>query len=294
MANELQYYGDPAYDTGLTITGKVYDSSGSQVGSDVSCTEVGSLAIYRGNMPTASAGEYAVRFFDASSVLKSQGIIYWDGSAEITIETLNDLSSSDIQSAVTTSLNSYDPPTKAELDAGFAALNDLSSTEVENAVWNATSSSHTTVGSMGWENILSGRIIDDTTLTGTPTSTSLQLTAGSSTDDFYNDQLIYIAGGLAAGLVRIVSDYDGATKTVTLDESLPVVPSSGDRVVMQADHVHALDQISSSVDAVLAPSFTSIESNLTTVDTGIQDNLEIINDGVKNASKLIPHNVDLS
>lgn len=36
----------------------------------------------------------------------------------------------EVQSEVTDALNAYDPPTKTELDAGFAALNDLSSIEV--------------------------------------------------------------------------------------------------------------------------------------------------------------------
>ena len=167
-------------------------------------------------------------------------------------------------------------------------------TFAENGVWDASAGSHTALGSMGWEAILAGRIIDDTTITGTPTSTSFQLTAGSTVDDFYNDQLFYIASGSAAGLSRVVLDYDGATKTVTVDEAMPVVPSSGDRIVMQADHVHPKTQIAASVDTTLTPRFTSIETNLTTVNTGIQNNLTVINEGVKDASKLIPHDTDLS
>lgn len=99
MANELQYYGDPSADSGLTIVARVYDDTGTQTGSDVSCTEVGSLAIYRGDMPTAGAGEYAVRFFDGTT-LKSQGVIYWDGAAEVNQSTIN----TDIDA-----LNDFDP-----------------------------------------------------------------------------------------------------------------------------------------------------------------------------------------
>lgn len=43
-----------------------------------------------------------------------------------TLDALNDLSADDIQTAVTTALNNYDPPTKAEMDAAFAALNNVS------------------------------------------------------------------------------------------------------------------------------------------------------------------------
>ena len=49
------------------------------------------------------------------------------------IDNLNDVSSSDVQTAATAALNTYDPPTKAELDSGLAALNDLDSTEVQTA-----------------------------------------------------------------------------------------------------------------------------------------------------------------
>ena len=86
MANELQYYGDPAPDSGLTIIARVYDDAGAQVGTDVTCTESGTTAIYIGDMPAAAAGVYGVRFFDGTT-LKGQGCIEWDGAAEI-----NDLS----------------------------------------------------------------------------------------------------------------------------------------------------------------------------------------------------------
>uniref|UniRef100_A0A6M3KA82 Uncharacterized protein n=1 Tax=viral metagenome TaxID=1070528 RepID=A0A6M3KA82_9ZZZZ len=46
---------------------------------------------------------------------------------------LNDLNSADVNTACTTALNAYDPPTKTELDTGFAALNDLNASQVEAA-----------------------------------------------------------------------------------------------------------------------------------------------------------------
>jgi len=74
MANELNFYGDLSQ-TGLTVEARVYDSSGTQVGSNVSCSEAGALAIYVGDMPTATIGQYGVRFFDSSNTLLSQGVI---------------------------------------------------------------------------------------------------------------------------------------------------------------------------------------------------------------------------
>ena len=89
MANELNFYGDPATDSGLTIVARVYDSAGAQVGSDVSCSEVGSLAIYVGSMPSASSGQYGVRFFAGSETTpRATGLIDWNGSSEVTLAAL--------------------------------------------------------------------------------------------------------------------------------------------------------------------------------------------------------------
>lgn len=88
MANELVYSGDPVGDTGLTIVGRVYGMDGVQVSTDVSMTEVGSLAIYRGDMPSAAAGQYIVKFYNTTT-LKEQFRFYWDGTVEVTVQTLN-------------------------------------------------------------------------------------------------------------------------------------------------------------------------------------------------------------
>jgi len=84
MSGELSFYGDTEAESGLTVVGRVYNSAGTQVSTDVATTEVGILAIYIGDMPTAGAGVYAVRFFDGT-VLIGQGTIDWDGAAETTL-----------------------------------------------------------------------------------------------------------------------------------------------------------------------------------------------------------------
>ena len=90
MANELNFYGDLTQ-TGLTVIARVYDSAGVIVGADVNCTEAGTLAIYTGDMPTATIGQYGIRFFDSSdNSLLSQGFIDWDGTKEIQFN-INDI-----------------------------------------------------------------------------------------------------------------------------------------------------------------------------------------------------------
>ena len=82
MASELQFFGNPANQSGLTVIARVFNDSGAQVGSDVSCAETGVTAIYIGNMPAASAGDYGVRFYQAG-LLIGQGEISWNGTVEV-------------------------------------------------------------------------------------------------------------------------------------------------------------------------------------------------------------------
>ncbi|MEO0449098.1 MAG: hypothetical protein AAFZ74_02125 [Pseudomonadota bacterium] len=101
MADELHFYGTPSTQSGLTVIARVYDGTGTQVGSDVSCTEVGSLALYTGDMPTASAGQYGIRFFESGGTDPlSTGYIDWDGTAEVTLATI---------AAQISALNNFDP-----------------------------------------------------------------------------------------------------------------------------------------------------------------------------------------
>ena len=89
MANELQYFGDLT-ETGSSVSARVYDGVGAQVGAAVTMSEVGATAIFMGDMPTASAGSYGVRFLSGSSLLAS-GTIHWDGTAEINLTTIGAL-----------------------------------------------------------------------------------------------------------------------------------------------------------------------------------------------------------
>lgn len=123
------------------------------------------------------------------------------------------------------------------------------SEEVADSVFDATASSYDTEGTIGLLLNIAGGVLLDTTITGTPTSTTFQLTEGGINDDFYNDKLIFIYAGSASSInqVRTVSDYTGATKTVTVDEAWTVTPVSGDRVVIQMSHVHPISQIADSI-----------------------------------------------
>lgn len=55
----------------------------------------------------------------------------------------------DVNAEADTALSDYDPPTKAELDSGFAALNDPTAAAVADAVWDEATTGHTTAGTFG-------------------------------------------------------------------------------------------------------------------------------------------------
>lgn len=157
--------------------------------------------------------------------------------------------------------------TKTTLDA----LNDLSTTQVGDAVWDESLSGHQTAGTAGRNLTFAGTILAETTLTGTPNTTTFQLTAGSATDNFYNDMEIVFASGNAAGLSRIISDYTGSTKTITVDEALPVTPTAADAVVIRTIHKHSRSQIATSVTA-------DIDANSTQLAAIVADTNELQTD----------------
>ncbi len=69
---------------------------------------------------------------------------------------------------------------------------------------------------------------------GTPTTTAFNTNLSSTTDDFYLNGAIIFTEGQNQGAVRRISDYGGASKTVTVDPALPFAPADGDRFAILA------------------------------------------------------------
>ena len=84
----LEFFGDPISYGGLTVTAKIY-GNGSQVGSNISCIESPTVpGYYTGTVPgSVTAGKYIVGFYNNNSLIGS-GILDWDGTEEIDIESL--------------------------------------------------------------------------------------------------------------------------------------------------------------------------------------------------------------
>ncbi len=134
--------------------------------------------------------------------------------------------------------------------ASIAALNDLSSTDVTNAVWDASTSSHNVAGSFGrgFRQVKEGLVsIDGQVNDLSATTTSFISNLASAVDDFYNDQTIHFISGSLTGQSRVVVDYNGTTKAITVDQALTSAPANGDEFIILSNHVHSVAEI---VDAV--------------------------------------------
>lgn len=190
-----------------------------------------------------------------------------------------------VNSEADAALTDYDPPTKAEMDTGFAALNDPTAGSIADAVWDEASAGHTVAGSMGLAlGSLNSTIVVRVAQCGDAGSdTTIDLDAASSAvNDFYKGQLIALVLGTGAGQARTCTGYDGATRIATVTPAWATNPdgntyfaivNTGSTVVVDwADDGRLdvlLDAIKAKTDNLpAAPADdTSIDSQLATIDT---------------------------
>jgi hypothetical protein len=153
---------------------------------------------------------------------------------------------------VTRTIEIYRPKITAGNTLGVNSSGNITAVAygVIDAIWDEPIAGHLTAGSEGLTAVLGTAALADTTVTGTPTTTTIQLTAGSSVDGFYDDQLLYILSGTGVGEVRVVTNYVGSTKTITVDEAFNPTPGVGDRVVIAISHVHPVSQIKTAIQEI--------------------------------------------
>ncbi|KKL25817.1 hypothetical protein LCGC14_2401510, partial [marine sediment metagenome] len=154
------------------------------------------------------------------------------------------------------------------------ALNADAVAEIADGVWDEDlSTGHNTADSAARLTRLGGLILNETTLTGTPTTTSFTMNAGSATNNFYNDMEILFITGALAGLSRIVDTYNGTSKIITVDEATPVAPSSTDEIAIRTIHKHTRSQIADAIweeaqaDHIVAGSFGEIAIETADIQT---------------------------
>ena len=72
----------------------------------------------------------------------------------------------------------------------------------------------------------------DATATGGTTTTLIDTALSTSNDDYWNGALLYIYEGKAAGSIRTVKDYAGATDTLTVQEPFPEAPDTTSKYIL--------------------------------------------------------------
>ena len=137
------------------------------------------------------------------------------------------------------------------ISSQISGLNDLSSSDISTAVWNAAVATYSTVaGSFGkaFKNVSDGIIsVDGSVDDASATASSFVTDLSSAIDDFYNDKILVFTSGSLEGQARIIHDYVGSTKTVIFDEAFTAAPANGSDFVLLAIHQHTLTQINNEV-----------------------------------------------
>ena len=134
------------------------------------------------------------------------------------------------------------------------------------------------------------------------TTTSLVLAASeSSVDDFYNGMLVFIYDGVAINQSRRIVDYEGSTRTATLDSALVTsAPASGDiyLVINGYDLVGLGAQEKLDVNAEADTALTDYDApTKAEMDTGHgllateakQDTIDTVVDAIKAIADLLPN-----
>lgn len=141
--------------------------------------------------------------------------------------------------------------TLADLTGVALASGQLTSANVSNAVWDVAVSGYNNAGTFGrgFRQVKEGLISGDGQAASNGTTTSFVSNLTSSVDDFYNEKTIVFTSGALAGQSRIISDYDGTTKTVTVDTREPFTSAiqSGDEFILLAIHQHTMSEIVNSI-----------------------------------------------
>lgn len=119
---------------------------------------------------------------------------------------------------------------------------------IADAVWDEALSGHNLAGSTGKaiRQVKEGTItieasIDDTSATTTSFVTNLT----ESTTSYYSNKIMVFISGSLSGQARIITNYNGTTKAITLEEPLTSAPANGDEFLILATHENSIAEIQS-------------------------------------------------
>ncbi len=169
----------------------------------------------------------------------------------------------------------------------YADASDLTEAGIAGAVWDEAASAHNIGGSFGKflrqlkEGVVSAEAdVDD----ASATTTSFVTTLTEASDSHYSDLTCAFIGGNLTGQSRIISSYNGTTKTLTFDEGWSEAPADGDTFIILTAHVHTKAQIADAVLDELLSGHTTSGSLGAGVTTLLDRTADAVNISVSYAS----------
>lgn len=310
MADELKIPLDPFTDTGLTLLGKVYNSTGSQEGSTVSMSEDGP-ALYIGDfdVTTRNDGQYVVRFeTNTPDKLYGTGALYVRDGKEVSPEmyfnqsldtvanvtlvatttTNTDMRGTDGANTVTpdnagisangnsiAALNNFDPSTDqvtvaTNNDKTNYSLTNADKDDIVDRNWDESHDQHKTAGTFGW-------LMD--LLRKANRAIEGEVTGTPTTTSFTSNITGYVTGAFDSEVLVFVSGTINGEARPILDYDSTNGTFNFEEAWTQAP--------SSSDEFVILPyhvhAISEIQEGLAT-----RNNQNTINENVKKSSKLIP------
>ncbi len=245
---ECQVLEEAIHDALFAASANGFDSSGEVT----PIAALGLTYLMASNLPTNWAtdvdpgsvlGEMAGATFatgtDSLEALRNRGDSAWitatgfmpssENGSSFTAIPWNASWDAEVQSECTDALNAYDPPTKAELDSGFAALNDPTAASIADAVWDELTSAHTTAGTYGkavgdgvtaWVTAtgFSTHSAADVWTSGTRTLTAFGFTVDTNLVQISGSNVVETSSGRIVGNFNTFFDNGDAASSQTQDD----------------------------------------------------------------------------
>ena len=135
--------------------------------------------------------------------------------------------------------------------------------EVADTVWDEAISGHNSAGTFGrgFRQLKESNIsIESSVNDVSATTTSFVTNLTEATDDHYNDSTLIFVSGALTGQGKVITDYNGTSKTVSFDEAFTEAPADTDEFIIKTDHVHPVAQIQSGL--ATASALTTAQNDL--------------------------------
>jgi len=227
---------DPATDQVVVATNNDktgYSISGTKTTLDA-LNDIAATEIVSGGAINTSAGAVSNVTTVATTTTNTDMVDISGLATSASIAALNDLSAAEVWSYATRTITS----------------GGITASEVTDAVWDASVSSHNDAGSFGrgFRQVKEGLVstdgqVDDASATATSFVSNLTETV----DDYWNEKVINFISGNLVGQSRVIYDYDGTTKTISVEEAFTSAPDNSSEFIILSVHVHPLDEIANAV-----------------------------------------------